>query len=145
MQRRKFSRELKLAAVRLVKDRGVAVAQAACDLDLRENVLRKGSARRALIRSMPFPLWADEAGAARDRPAAQGSRQLKAERDILKKGRSLLREGSDVSSLSSRRNIWPVAWLCDALDVSRSGFRTWSNRSPATSADLRGAARRYRP
>jgi len=41
MQRRKFGREFKLEAVRLVKDRGVAVAQAARDLDLHENVLRK--------------------------------------------------------------------------------------------------------
>ena len=41
MQRRKFSREFKLEAVRLVKDRGVAAAQAASDLDLHENVLRK--------------------------------------------------------------------------------------------------------
>ena len=40
MQRRKFSREFKLEAVRL-KDRGVAVAQAARDLDLHGNVLRK--------------------------------------------------------------------------------------------------------
>ncbi len=41
MQIRKFSREFKLEAVRLVKGRGVAVAQAARDLDLHENVLRK--------------------------------------------------------------------------------------------------------
>lgn len=41
MQRRKFSREFKLEAVRLIKDRGVAVAQAARDLDVHENVLRK--------------------------------------------------------------------------------------------------------
>ena len=32
MQRRKFSREFKLEAVRLIKDRGVTVAQAARDL-----------------------------------------------------------------------------------------------------------------
>lgn len=41
MERRKFSREFKLEAVRLVRDRGVAAAQAAGDLDLHENVLRK--------------------------------------------------------------------------------------------------------
>lgn len=41
MQRRRFSREFKLEAVRLVRDRGVAVAQAARDLDIHENVLRK--------------------------------------------------------------------------------------------------------
>ena len=38
---RQFSREFKLEAVRLVKERGVSVAQAARDLDAHENVLRK--------------------------------------------------------------------------------------------------------
>lgn len=41
MERRKFSREFKLEAVRLVRERGVSVAQAARDLDAHENVLRK--------------------------------------------------------------------------------------------------------
>ncbi len=41
MQRRKFAREFKLEAVRMVRERGVAVAQAARDLDVHENVLRK--------------------------------------------------------------------------------------------------------
>ena len=39
--RRKFSREFKAEAVKLVKGRGVSVAQAARDLDIHENVLRK--------------------------------------------------------------------------------------------------------
>ena len=41
MQRRKFSREFKLEAVKLVRERGVSVSQAARNLDLHENVLRK--------------------------------------------------------------------------------------------------------
>ena len=41
MARGKFSREFKLEAVKLVRERGVAVAQAARDLDLHVNVLRK--------------------------------------------------------------------------------------------------------
>jgi len=41
MERRSFSREFKVEAVRLVRDRGVSVAQAARDLDVHENVLRK--------------------------------------------------------------------------------------------------------
>jgi transposase len=41
MQRRKFSREYKLEAVRLVRERSVSVAQAARDLDVHENLLRK--------------------------------------------------------------------------------------------------------
>lgn len=39
--RRTFNREFKLEAVRLVRERGVAVTQAARDLDVHENVLRK--------------------------------------------------------------------------------------------------------
>ena len=41
MQRRKFSREFKLAAVKLIRERGVTVAQAVRDLDVHENVLPK--------------------------------------------------------------------------------------------------------
>ena len=41
MQRRIFSREDKLEAVKLVRERGVIVAQAARDLDVHKNVLRK--------------------------------------------------------------------------------------------------------
>jgi putative transposase len=27
--------------------------------------------------------------------------------------------------IAKHRSIWPVAWLCDALGVSRSGFHAW--------------------
>ena len=73
MQRRKFSREFKLEAVRLVRERGVSVAQACRDLDVHENVLRR---------------WVKELGAD-PKQAFPGLRRevtkLKAERDILKK------------------------------------------------------------
>ena len=39
--RRKFSREFKLEAVKLVRDRGVSVAQACRDLEIAESVLRR--------------------------------------------------------------------------------------------------------
>lgn len=41
MARRQFSREFKIAAIRLVTERGVAVGQAARDLDVAESVLRR--------------------------------------------------------------------------------------------------------
>ena len=41
MQRRKFSREFKIEAVKLIRERGVSVAQAGRDLGVHENVLRK--------------------------------------------------------------------------------------------------------
>ncbi len=33
--------------------------------------------------------------------------------------------------IAKHRTIWPVAWLCNALGVSRSGFHSWLNRSPS--------------
>jgi putative transposase len=30
------------------------------------------------------------------------------------------------------RHVWPVSWLCEALDVSRSGFHAWLRRGPST-------------
>ncbi|SFK92764.1 Transposase [Methylorubrum salsuginis] len=41
MQRRKFGREFKIEAVRLVRERGVSVAQAARDLDVHETMLHR--------------------------------------------------------------------------------------------------------
>ncbi len=39
MKRRKFSREFKVEAVKLVRERGVSVSQAGRDLNVHENVL----------------------------------------------------------------------------------------------------------
>ena len=33
--------------------------------------------------------------------------------------------------VAKHRTIWPVAWLCAALGVSRSGFHAWLSRSPS--------------
>lgn len=55
MTRRKFSREFKIEAVRLVTDRGVAVAQAARDLDVAESVLRRWMRELATAPVTAFP------------------------------------------------------------------------------------------
>jgi transposase InsO family protein len=33
--------------------------------------------------------------------------------------------------IAKHRGIWPVSWLCGALDVSRSGFHAWLVRAPS--------------
>ena len=33
--------------------------------------------------------------------------------------------------IAKHRTIWPVAWLCEAMGVSRSGFHAWLNRPPS--------------
>jgi len=42
MERRQFTREFKLEAVRLIKDRGVSYAQASTDLGVHVSQLRTG-------------------------------------------------------------------------------------------------------
>jgi transposase len=86
MDRRKFSEEFKLEAVKLVTERGVSIAQAARDLGLHSTVLTRWVKAHAADPVTPFPghgqkkleqlelerLWREVA-------------KLKAERDILKK------------------------------------------------------------
>ena len=94
--RRTFSREFKLEAVKLVVERGVAVAQACRDLDVAESVLRRwmrelaqapASAFRGhgQLRSEQVEIVALKKEVAR----------LRAERDILKRPRPTLRGKRD--------------------------------------------------
>jgi transposase len=84
--RRQFSREFKLEAVRLVKDRGVTVAQAARDLDVHESVLRKWVREATEDPQEAFPgkgvMKPEQAEIDRLRKEVA---KLKMERDILKK------------------------------------------------------------
>jgi putative transposase len=36
--------------------------------------------------------------------------------------------------VAKHRSVWPVAWLCEALGVSRSGFHAWLVRPPSKRA-----------
>jgi len=86
MERRKFTREFKLEAVRLIKERGVSYAQASLDLGVHQSQLRGWVKALAGDPQHGFP------GQGQMKPEqleiAQLKREvirLKAERDILKK------------------------------------------------------------
>ena len=57
MERRRFSREFKLAAVKSMRERGVAAAQATRDLNVHENVLRKWVREFVTDPQQAFPGW----------------------------------------------------------------------------------------
>jgi transposase-like protein len=57
MERRRFTREFKLEAVRLIRDRGVSYAQASQDLKVHPTQLRIGSRRWRTIRSTRSLAW----------------------------------------------------------------------------------------
>jgi transposase-like protein len=104
MERRRFTREFKLEAVRLIRDRGVSYAQASQDLKVHPTQLRNWVKAFADDPQHAFP------GQGQMKPEqleiARLKREvikLKAERDILKKPRP-----------TSRRNQREVRIHCEA-------------------------------
>jgi transposase len=86
VQRRKFTREFKIEAVRLIKERGVSTVRAARDLDVHVNVLRKWVKEFSVDPKQAFP------GNGQAKPEQveidrlrREVTKLRAERDILKK------------------------------------------------------------
>ena len=86
MERRKFSREFKLEAVNLVSERGMSVTQAARDLDINHNMLRRWLKELGADPKHAFP------GLGQMKPEQleidrlrKEVARLRAERDILKK------------------------------------------------------------
>ena len=86
VRRRAFTREFKLEAVKLVRDRGVSSAQASRDLGVHANVLRKWIKEFEDDPGQAFPgqgqMKPEQAEIERLRKEVA---KLKAERDILKK------------------------------------------------------------
>ena len=86
MGRRKFSREFKVEAVRLIKEQEISLAQAERDLGVHTSVLRRWVRQAEADGGQAFP------GKGRMRPAdadvtrlQRDLRRVTAERDILKK------------------------------------------------------------
>ena len=111
MERRKFTREFKLEAVRLIKDRGVGYTQASQDLGVRQSQLRSWVKAFADDRAQAFPgqgqMKPEQAEIARLRREVT---QLKAGRDILKKAAAYFAKEFDVkfSLIANRRGILPI-------------------------------------
>jgi transposase len=112
MQRRVFSREFKVEAVKLVRDRGVAVAQASRDLEVAESVLRRWMRDLSSGPVQAFP------GRGQMKPEQQEIdrlrrevAKLKAEREILKRAAAYCARGAICSSPASRRIARSGRWL----------------------------------
>ena len=86
MERRKFTREFKLEAVKLIKERGVSYVQAASDLGVQQSVMRNWVKAFGDDPEHSFPghgqMKTEQAEIARLKREVI---KLKAERDILKK------------------------------------------------------------
>lgn len=84
-QRRRFTDEYKAEAVRLVREGGMAVSQAARDLDLTESSLRNWVKQAEADGGTGRPGAATSAEIEELRRLRRENRQLRMEREILKK------------------------------------------------------------
>ena len=89
MERRKFTREFKLEAVRLIKDRGVSYTQASTDLGVHQSQLRDWVKRFAEDPQQAFP------GQGQMKPEQLEIARLKREVTKLRAERDIL-------------NVWPA-------------------------------------
>ena len=114
MGRRSFSREFKLEAVRLVRERGVSVAQAARDLDLHQNMLRNWV--RDFSAADPAQAFPGQGQMKPEQAEIERLRRevakLKAERDILKKAAAYV--CAEHSFAVTRRTTHDVFLHCEA-------------------------------
>ena len=117
MERRKFTREFKLEAVRLIRERGVSYTQASQDLGVHVSQLRDWAKKFAEDPQHSFP------GHGQMKPEqleiARLKREvikLKAERDILKK--------AAVGSTSHRNTMCELScWGDEAKRLSRAAVQ----------------------
>jgi transposase len=96
--RRKFSKEFKVEAVRLIQDRGVSVSQAARDLDVGETVLRRWVRELTADPVDAFP------GLGKMKPEQEEIARLQKEVAKLKMERDILKKAA-VSSTSQCNTI----------------------------------------
>src|SRR6516164_917268 len=99
MERRKFTREFKLEAVRLIKDRGVSYVQASQDLGVHPSQLRDWVKKFADDPQHAFP----------------GHGQMKPEQlEIARLKREVAKLKAERDILKSRRNRREVRFHCEA-------------------------------
>ena len=115
MERKKYTREFKLEAVNLVKVRGVSIVQAARDLDLNHNVLRRWLKELDADPAHAFPglgqMKPEQLELDRLRKEVV---RLKAERDILKKAAvgSTGQCNDSFQFISRRQEAKCFSWTC---------------------------------
>ena len=133
-KRKVYAPEFKLAAVKMITEQKLSVAEVARRLGVTENRLHdwkkavlKIGGRRVPRVGPPDP----RRGRAATPP---GRRQASGDgAGHPKKSHGVLRHPDELTFawIEERRADWPVAVLCRVLDVSRSGYYAWRGREPS--------------
>ena len=146
-----YTAEYKLSAVKTITEQKIAVAEIGRRLDASEILLRAW--RKAVLAGgdAAFPGHGNPTPAEDElrRLRAENTR-LRAERDLLK-SRRVLRQPAELifAFITDNANEWPVTWMCEALEVSTSGYYAWATRADSPTqewrAELVGPSKRSTP
>lgn len=121
MERRKFSREFKLEAVKLVRDRGVTSAQASRDLGVHANVLRKWVRELVADPAQAFP------GHGQVKPEQLEIDRLRKEVAKLKAERDILKKAAVGSTGQSNGFVQGISWCPVAKGLPGSSVQAEGN------------------
>ena len=134
--RRSFTEAFKAGAGRLVLDEGKTVGAAARDLDVTESSLRNWVERARADRGNGKPGVLTTAEREELSRLRKDNRELRMERDILKKSGGLLRERAQLrfACIEAEKAEFPMRRLYQVLKVSPSGFDAWRRRPESAHA-----------
>ncbi|MCP3881826.1 MAG: IS3 family transposase [Sulfitobacter sp.] len=130
-KRKKYTKEFKQDAVRLVTEQGYNQSEAARNLGIDRGMLGRWVKEFQEDQSEAFrgngKLTAEQEELRRLR---EENRRLKMEREILKKANGLLRERVELryEFIAQKKKAYPVKMLCRLLGVSRNGFYDYLRR-----------------
>nr|WP_244516279.1 IS3 family transposase [Acinetobacter kyonggiensis] len=133
---KRYPEEFKIEAVKQVTEKGHSVAEVATHLGTTMHSLyawiKRYDPKQPKITESDDPL----AELAKLKKELQ---RVTEERDILKKGRGVLRKPVQMryAFIQDNQHIWPVRRLCSTLDVHHSGYYAWLKQPTSKTAKKR--------
>jgi transposase-like protein len=141
-RRGRYSLEFRARTLELLRTSGKNRAQVSRDLGVPSCTLkwwqdRQGEMDVAKTRKPATPATRLEELEAENRRLLKENRVLLMERDILKKGGHVVREGKRMkfAFIATHRETWPVVLLCKCFGVTRQGFHEYLH-APKTKREL---------
>ncbi|WP_284242666.1 IS3 family transposase [Thalassotalea insulae] len=124
---RSYTAEFKQEAVALVTEQGYSVPKAAASLGITDKLLYNWKAKLEAEQS-GASLNADER--AELLRLRKENKELRMEKEILKKASALLLKGNQVTykTIKQLSSAFPVVKLCQIMNISRSAYYAWLKR-----------------
>ncbi|MEM0514665.1 IS3 family transposase [Pseudoalteromonas sp. YIC-827] len=128
MSGKRYPEEFKIEAVKQVVDRGHSISDVAKRLDVTSHSLYAWVKKYGPDSKQHNELSDAQAEIRRLQKELKRTTE---ERDLLKKGRGILRKAVRLryAFIKENSDSWPVRWLCKMFDVHPSGYYAW-NKQP---------------